>query len=364
MISNRLILVAGSLAALQLKAQEACVGPGAALGVLSYQCASCGFSRENGVNRWDFSSEPVITAVAPWSGLKAGDVIQEVKGSPITTRAGAEAFTNPVVQDLRVSGITVQRPGDTTRVVRHSTLTVASPVAIRVRRNGQSVGVVVSAMSNCGTEVRGRREPGGGTRGGGGAGTRVRGGADGAGGSIVTGDSITANWQVRDARVNAGATRILLDSLREFNGTPGELRARLEAIMLNLNPNRNTAGFERTGRFGFAVSCTPSCTKATAQDGTEYWKYDGFPAVAEVRGASPAALAGLVVGDIVTSIDGESLLTEAGALKFFRNAQTGTTLSVTVKRNGQDVVFLLTSQAGARGGGGVRGRRGGPPPPN
>jgi hypothetical protein len=291
-------------------------------------------------------------------------VIQEVKGSLITTRAGADAFTNPVSQEMRISELGVQRPGDTTNVVRRAVLTVDSPIAMRVRRDGQSVGIVVSAMGSCGAGMRSRGEAGGSARSGGGAAGGARGWI-GLGGEqrMLLGDSVTANWRLRgDPQVDPRAAKLLLDSLRQFNGTPAELRARLEAVMAELNPNRNASGFERTGRFGFAVSCTPSCTRATAQDGTVYWKYDGFPSVAEVRGASPAAQAGLAVGDVVTAIDGESLLTEAGALKFFRNAQVATALTVSVKRNGQDLVFQLTSQAGARGGGGVRARRSGPPP--
>lgn len=333
------------------------MGPGAALGVMSYQCASCGFSRENGVNRWDFSAEPVITAVESWSGLKVGDVIQEVKGSLITTRAGALAFASPLDRPSGYYEYVVSRPGVGDSAIRayRGVLGLTHPVSVRVRRDGQSVELSVPARNNCGAGGRGRREPGGGARGGGG-------GVD-VSGRLMLGDSITANWTTRDARIDPRAAKLLLDSLRVTGSDSDELRARLRTILEDLgNINRNSAGFERTGRFGFAVSCTPSCTRATAQDGTVYWKYDGFPSVAEVRGASPAAQAGLVVGDVVTAIDGESLLTEVGALKFFKNAQTATALTVTVKRNGQDVVFQLTARAGARGGGGGGRGRGGPPP--
>jgi hypothetical protein len=371
MKSKRLVLFAAAfLAACPVQGQNACVGPGAALGVTSLQCASCAISREGGVERWEFSAEPVITSVEPWSGLKAGDVIQEVKGSLITTRAGAEAFATPVEPRLGYYEFAVQRPGvpDST-IVRRGVLTQTSPVNVRVRRDGQTVAVSVPAVRNCPADGRGSGGEAGGARGGAGGGradrVRIRDGAAGrVGGGVIPGDSITANWTVRDAQIDPKAAKLLLDSLRQFNGTGAELRARLEAVMAQLNPNRNAAGFERTGRFGFAVSCTPSCTRATAQDGAVYWKYDGFPSVAEIRPGSPAAQAGLLVGDIVTAIDGESLLTESGALRFFRNSQTATALTVSVKRNGQDLVFQFAAGVARGGGGGGRGRSGGPPPPN
>ena len=102
-------------------------------------------------------------------------------------------------------------------------------------------------------------------------------------------------------------------------------------------------------RFGFALACTPSCTRTHARDGTEYWKFDGYPAVAEVRPGLPAASAGIIVGDTVTAIDGQSILTDDGALRFLRNAQTAATLRVTVRREGKEVEYVLTAPAG-RGG--------------
>ena len=35
-------------------------------------------------------------------------------------------------------------------------------------------------------------------------------------------------------------------------------------------------------RFGFGVSCQPSCSRAVARDGSPYYKFDGYPPVARI----------------------------------------------------------------------------------
>src|ERR1043166_9655988 len=70
--------------------------PGSAFGVIAYQCANCGFKAETSQRTaYTFFAEPVITEVDRNSTLVAGDVIEAVDDHPITTQAGAEAFTYP-----------------------------------------------------------------------------------------------------------------------------------------------------------------------------------------------------------------------------------------------------------------------------
>src|SRR5262252_6662351 len=79
-------------------AQQAtsCAGPGAAFGVTSYQCASCGVKQGVGTKpQYVFQAEPIVLETAPTSVLKAGDVIEAVNGEPIMTQAGADRFTYP-----------------------------------------------------------------------------------------------------------------------------------------------------------------------------------------------------------------------------------------------------------------------------
>ena len=60
-------------------------------------------------------------------------------------------------------------------------------------------------------------------------------------------------------------------------------------------------------------------------------------------------MAGLMVGDAVTAIDGHSILTDEGALQFLRNSQSAATLAVTVRREGREITFTMMA-GGGRGG--------------
>jgi C-terminal processing protease CtpA/Prc len=101
---------------------------------------------------------------------------------------------------------------------------------------------------------------------------------------------------------------------------------------------------ESQSRFGFAVACIPSCTKvrSSSDPGVAYWKYDDYPLIAAVRKDGPAERAGLRNGDVVTKVDGISVLEEKGALKLFQS-EGATTLNITVSREGKEVAFLMRS---------------------
>ncbi|HUL72193.1 MAG TPA: PDZ domain-containing protein [Vicinamibacterales bacterium] len=86
-------VLAGAAPAL---ATEDCVGPGAAFGVVSYQCGDCTMQQKTGQQPvWLFRTEPLVLKTANGSVLQGGDVIEAVDGHPITTAAGAQAFTYP-----------------------------------------------------------------------------------------------------------------------------------------------------------------------------------------------------------------------------------------------------------------------------
>jgi S1-C subfamily serine protease len=68
-----------------------------------------------------------------------------------------------------------------------------------------------------------------------------------------------------------------------------------------------------TSRVGFAVSCTPSCSKITDKSGRVFWKHDGYPAVVSIRKGSPAAEAGLRVGDLIAEVNGVTVVDEDGS---------------------------------------------------
>jgi membrane-associated protease RseP (regulator of RpoE activity) len=68
-----------------------------------------------------------------------------------------------------------------------------------------------------------------------------------------------------------------------------------------------------TSRVGFAVACTPSCSKITGKDGRVLWKHDGYPAVVSIRKGSPAAEAGLQIGDLIAEVNGVTVVDEDGS---------------------------------------------------
>ena len=96
-------------------------------------------------------------------------------------------------------------------------------------------------------------------------------------------------------------------------------------------------------RFGFAISCAPSCTRVKTADGSDYYKFDGYPPIVAVTPGGAAERAGIRVGDLVTEVDGKSILTEEGALRFLRGNKTST-LHLTVMRDRLPVGYLLRAR--------------------
>jgi S1-C subfamily serine protease len=87
------------------------------------------------------------------------------------------------------------------------------------------------------------------------------------------------------------------------------------------------------GRFGFAVECRPSCSLNRSPSGDYYYKYDGYPRIVEVRERSAADRAGLRVGDLITKVEGKSILNEDA----LRGSDQGNRLRITVRRDGKDI---------------------------
>ncbi|MGH7711659.1 MAG: PDZ domain-containing protein [Gemmatimonadaceae bacterium] len=276
----------------------AATGPGVAFGVNAYQCASCGFKRENGGRAgYSFNAEPIVLETTAWSPLRTGDVIEAVNGQPITTRAGADQFTYPP----------------------------AGESVITVRRDGSRMQVKAQAHPECGREglfgasniervqiIRGPMAV-------------FRYGPDALGGAFVI-------------KTKEGSGNLDLrptphpDPVRTL--TPGAV------------PSADSAhghGSAIDSRYGFAIACLPSCTRARTSDGTEYWKFDGYPPIYGIRPGGPAALAGIRVGDVVIEVDGVSILTEDGAQRFLRSGRTES-MHLTILRDGRRVGYLLRAR--------------------
>lgn len=119
-------------------------------------------------------------------------------------------------------------------------------------------------------------------------------------------------------------------------------------------PRDPQPGAEPQGRFGFAIACNLSCKQVQDADGVWYWKYDDYPHIAKLRDGGPAERVGLRDGDVVTKIDGYSVLGEKGAMKL-HDAEHATSIHITVLRAGREIGYLVAfedrEKSGKRGGG-------------
>jgi hypothetical protein len=98
-----------------------------------------------------------------------------------------------------------------------------------------------------------------------------------------------------------------------------------------------------TAMYGFALACIPSCSRAKANDGKEYWRYDGYPVIAHVVIDGPADKAGARVGDMVRLVREHSVLDEEGALAL-QNSGRRDTLTLTLRRDGVERKYTLITR--------------------
>jgi TonB-dependent SusC/RagA subfamily outer membrane receptor len=267
--------------------QQPTVGPGEAFGVTAYQCASCSTKTDpSGRTEYSFSSEPVVLQTTHWTPLRPGDVIEAVNGKPITTRAGAEQFTYPPVGE----NVLALRRGATRTELRFTPKPKCADLSFDPNRI-ESVEV-------------------------------LKGGAAAS---------------VYGAQAREGA--IIVSLKKDTAAVRGE-PARHQVVRSSEASSLGSAGH---GRYGFALSCQPSCTRVKANDGTDYWKFDGPPPIAGIIPGQPAALAGLRVGDVVVDIDGLAITSEEGALRFQRSDRRES-IQVTIERDGKRSSYILKAR--------------------
>jgi TonB-dependent SusC/RagA subfamily outer membrane receptor len=314
------VLFALLICATPVAAQQAasCPGPGAAFGVTSYQCASCGIKQSPGARpQYLFQAEPIVLETAPGSVLKAGDVIEAVNGEPIMTQTGADRFTYPQ----------------------------AGQATLTVRRGNERVQLTTSTAGCEGKPA----QP-----------------ADTSKPLIIVdGVAVTDMNQLKPAEID-NIEVLKGDAARTFYGE----RARNGVIVVTTKraappkpaspvkepiyiidgvvqptrgPDAETNPTPSGRRFGFAVGCLPSCTRAKASDGTDYFKFDGYPPIVALTPGGAAERAGIRVGDVVSEVDGKSVLTEEGALRFMRGNKTEV-LHLTMIRDRQPVGYLLKAR--------------------
>lgn len=102
----------------------------------------------------------------------------------------------------------------------------------------------------------------------------------------------------------------------------------------------------RTGMYGFALACIPSCTKVKAATGADYWRYDGYPVMQFVADGGIADRAGVQVGDMLMAIGEHSILDEEGALRL-QGSDRRDTLTLVLRRDGVERRFTLITRRAA-----------------
>ena len=328
--SRAVLVMSLGLGAGALGAQETatCTGPGAAFGVTSYRCASCGVKQTPGARpQFIFEAEPVVLETTPGSSLSPGDVIVAVNGTPIMAQAGSDAFTYP---SAGKSVVTVRRGNARVDVEATSLACRAQPPAqVETPAANEPLvvvdGVIVPSLKGIpqsdieSVEVLK-----------GAAAAAVYGSSAGRGVVVVTtkaGKAAGANPSRAPSAPRPNEPLIIVDGVVQSNsGLPP------------LAPPRTTSG-----QFGFALECPATCGRSALFMGTETFRFETFPRVVELWPGGPADRAGMRVGDLVTHIDGKSILGKEGTKLITGDGRT-TAVRVTVKRDGSEVSFTLKAR--------------------
>ena len=312
-------VIAATAFAARLGAQQitSCAGPGAAFGVTAYNCASCGIKQGTDQRtQFVFGAEPIVLETTSASVLKAGDVIEAVNDAPITTLSGSDQFAYP---RQGTSVITIRRGNARVRVSATATNCDARREStVGAKSDGPLLivdGVVVSDLTKVPRD------------------------------SIESVDvqkdgAVTARYGARAAQ---GVISIRTKGAQAKPDPTSEPLVVADGVVISGTPADDTGASSNGRRFGFAIGCIPSCSRARGTDGTEYYKFDGYPSIVALVNGGAAMRAGIRVGDLVTQIDGKSILREEGALGFFR-ANRDDTMRVTVLRDQREVAYVLRSR--------------------
>jgi hypothetical protein len=326
-----LISALAAFAANDLAAQACALGPGEVYGVTAYQCANCGFKRDNAQRAtYIFYAEPVVQDAKMPGLFRTGDVIEAVDGQPITTTAGAELFTYPAIGAHEIS---VRRG----RVRQTLHFSISGSGCESTSKPGSTTGIRFNVDDIETIEVI--KGPA--------ASERYSLPVPNTGVVVITtrpGNAVPRTGVARESIRNAVADIL--------GRTPGNFEGRQQPIFIvdgvQISPaEAQSLGVpvDRTGRFGFAVGCERGCHPATSRDGPliyTYYIYTEFPSIMAVRPGGAAERAGLRAGDIVTKIDGISLGEDEGGKKLARLERVDHA-RVTVRRDGKEMEFTLNA---------------------
>ena len=326
------VVMFASAATVQAQEAAACAGPGAAFGVTSYQCASCGVKQEPGARtRYVFQAEPIVLEAATASVLRAGDVIVAVDGEPIMTRAGSELFAYP---KTGMSTITVRR-GNARLQLAAATAGCQAPAGAVTPPKGNEPTIIIDGVVVSGSLPWLKKTLGEIPR------------SDIESIEVLKGPLASSTYNTPE-----GQDVIVVKTKRSatINQKPVAPTVPDTGPILVIDGVRITTAYEidpgatsNARRYGFAIGCVPSCSKARGADGTDYYRFDAYPPIAALEPGGLAERAGIRVGDLVAKIDGTSILSEDGALQFFR-ANRKNSMRVTVLREKSEREYFLDAR--------------------
>lgn len=277
------------------------------LGILSLDC-DCGYDlrsrskdgRVRIVRRWTFRSEPRVAGIradGPAAGrLREGDILAAIDGVLITTREGARRFAE-VAPGARAT-LTVRREGREipVRIVADAVCPELATWPESVQFEWAERGVLQPEPAAPAAPPRprvvviapGRPEP------------APNASTPAPASSPDPTSPLLALAQPPDA---------VTDSERSHAPRPRRLA-------LLPKPAIPTEDALPRGWSGFGLTCRNCGGMPGDSGGPSVWEFGTHPSIYFIDPGSPAALAGIQIGDVLTHLDGISLLTEEGGRRF------------------------------------------------
>jgi hypothetical protein len=251
------------------------------------------------VRRWAFRSEPQVGGIragGPAAGrLREGDVITAIDGVLITTREGARRFINVA-------------PG--------------SPAVLTVRRDGREIPVRIVADAVCPDDALAP------------AGLFVMTPAPPGTPAPPAAPETEAAPEVPQTPEPPEAP--------EASQAP-EAPRRVQSAARLPKPAIPTEEALPRGWSGFGLTCRNCGGRPGEEGAAPVWEFGTLPTIYFIDPGSPAARAGMQIGDVLTELDGVSLLTEEGGRRFGA-LQPGQSVRWTIRRGGRVIKLVEVTE--------------------
>jgi len=280
------------------------------LGISGLDCVgecTVTLSREGKEESWVFSTEPRVFSVeggGPAEGiLEPGDYLVAIDGVLITTRQGGRKYADV-------------EPGEI--------------VTLRYRRDGNVHEAGIRVGSHC------RPAPV----------------------STVVYGRVAPPPRLDHAVPLAGIVsvpRVRVVEVREAYASALAVPTTERGLLGSMDPTPR-------GRLGIGLGCTECGTRTDDDTGEDIWFFSGPIEVTQVNSGGPAEDAGIQMGDLIISIEGHDITTDARGLAFSALTPGEAVRMTVIKRNGREVgLTVVPSEPSA---GYLRGRLIPPPAPD